>query len=334
MKRKINQKGKIITDWVIIVIVLLISFIVILFLLVRIYWLPVIDKQTCHQSVIYRSSAKLGPLQASTKTIPLKCETEKICFSMSGDDCVDLSSTKKNPVKKIKLSKDITKAKETIKETIAESMRECHWMLGEGKLNFMPASGFKANYGLVCTRFVFDDEAKKTVQSITYPELFVTLEKKTLSDGRSYLEYLYPGWKESKQALQMFEAYAQNPQILKENPGIGNLNPADWKIVLDNERGYAILAQISPPGNWKSWALAGASAVSIPVGAAFLASGIGAPVGFTILGLSSAAGAITGGAVLWYSYPEKYDYAPPFIYEFDIDKLKNIGVYSFEIAPS
>lgn len=335
MRRKINREGKIFTDTVIIVIVLIITFVILLFFLFRISWQPVIDKQACHQSVVYRSSAKLGPLQASTKGIPLKCQTEKICFSMSGSDCMDISSTKNSPVKKVTLSKDIIKAKEEIKDTLAESMRECHWMLGEGQLDFMPKDFKQKNYGLICTRFVFDEESKKNIESIGYPELYAHLEKKTLRNGKSYLEYIYPGWEKSQDSLQLFEAFKQQ---INENEELrndyGNLNPVDWKINLNNERGYVIVAQIAPEGNLASWAAAFGVGGAIPLGAGLIATGIGAPLGFTILGLSGAAGVISGGAVLYYSYPEKYDYAPPAIYEFDVDVLKNIGIYSFEIAPT
>ncbi len=314
------------------VIILVISFFIILTFL-RFSWNTVADKETCHQSVIYRSSAKVKPLEASTKAIPLKCQTEKICFSMSGEDC-EIAGTKDNPVRKIKLNKDVVKAKDEIKENIAESMKECHWMLGEGQLNFMPHKLTDKTYGLICTRFVFDKEVKEKIDGISYVEIYSYLENKQLKDGRNYLEYLHPNWKNAGDAVNIFETLKREGQGNENFKNeIKNLKFKDWKINTNKEGGYAIIAQISPEGNWESYALGGGSAIAIPAGAALIASGIGAPVGISLIGIATTTGVATGGAVLWYNYPEKYDYSPPEIYPFDVQSLKILGIHSFEIAP-
>ena len=140
-----DKEGKVSVEFLIGMIILVISFVVILYFIFLVDFGSGIDREVCHQSVVYRSTAKAGFIQASG-IIPLKCQTEKICLTMSGEDCIELSSTKDNKVNKIRLSSDPKKAREKIIEVFAESMVSCHSMLGEGKLNFMPQKNWKTNY--------------------------------------------------------------------------------------------------------------------------------------------------------------------------------------------
>ena len=327
--RILNKKGTISIEFIIGVIILIISFVVLLFLLFGIPFNPAIDKEVCHQSIVYRSTAKVGFIDARN-TIPLKCKTEKICLTMSGDDCKELSSTKDNPVRKVKLGKDNNKAREKILEVLAENMVSCHSMLGEGQLNFFPNDfiGFKDNkYGLICTRLVFDKETKDNIKEIGFGEFFAYLEKKTINE-KSYLEYLYPGWKDSKNSIKLFEEFKKsNP----DNKILSNLEFKDWKIDLTQENGYAIIVAIATKEQGLPFAKSLGYA-AIPVGVALLATGVGAPVGATLL-IGGTASAVVGGVVFWYEYGDEYRYFPPFLYPYNVQILKNTGIYGFEIAP-
>ncbi len=324
-----SKKAKVSIEFLISVIILVIGFVVVLYFLFLADLNPAIDKEACHQSIVYRATASLKAFDLK-QAIPLKCQTEKICLSMSGNDC-ELSSTKNNPVKKIKLGRDSEKAKEKIMEVFADSLVSCHSMLGEGKLNFMPKKLTTKTYGLICTRIVFDKEAREKINGISYGELYGYLGKKTIED-KSYLEYLYPSWKGSpeKTSINLFELFK------KDNNALKNIDFKDWKIDLKQEKGYAIIAQLAPSGNWQSWAAGIGTAVAIPIGVALIATGVGAPAGVILIGsigTITTASVVAGGAVFWYSYSEEYDYAPPAIFPYDINLLKNLGVYSFEIAP-
>ena len=68
----------------------------------------------------------------------------------------------------------------------------------------------------------------------------------------------------------------------------------------------------------------------VPIGIGAISSGIGAPAGIVLLATSAA---VSGGAVFWYSFDDKFEYAPPSIYEYDIEKLRKLEIFSFEIAP-
>ena len=89
--KKARKGGSILIGVLIVVIILVLSFVAILSLY-RFYTPRLIDAQTCHLSVVSRSSAQVGPFEASTHAIPLKCQTEQICFSMSGANCEEIAN--------------------------------------------------------------------------------------------------------------------------------------------------------------------------------------------------------------------------------------------------
>ena len=329
-----NKKGDITSKFIIGLVLVIIGFIILLFFITRSDWFSVIDKEACHNSVVYRSTFNIGPVEAS-EIIPLKCKTEKICLSLSGEDCIEYGKgTRKNPVTKIKLSNDEVIARREIKEAFANSMVDCHSMLGEGKLNFMPSKTWEQNYGLICARIAFDKKAKEQIkEDVTYGEFYRYLNEKKTPQGRSYLEYLHPGWDSWSESENLF-------QILKDDPKDSSLDSFgynDWKIMLNSDRGYVIIAQVRKGGTWSTWTVGGLTAVAVVSGVLLIGTGVGAPVGVTLLsvaGASGVAGFAAGSAVFWYSYQDgKYDYSPPAIFPYNINALQELKITSFETAP-
>ncbi len=333
MKQKNKHEGKrgeVSTSKIIIVVLAVTGFLVVLYFLWSNTYTDDINRQTCHQSVVYRSSVKIGPID-SGKVVPLNCETEKICFSLSGEDCSEVSDSKGNPVKKIKLNKDTGKAKEEILDGIAESLKNCQWMLGEGQLDFMPKDLTEKKYGLICARFVFDDKAKETLDNIPITDLFGYLERKKMNDGRSYLEYLYPGFTDYKDAIQIHQ-FLQN----QKGSQIKNIPIKNFGIDLDFERGYAIIAIMGEESTWESWAAGIGVGGVIPIALGILAGTVAGPAGVILVASSAVVGASSfaaGSYAFVYIYPEKYSYIPPTIYPFDAKELKEKEIFSFEIAP-
>ena len=326
--KSIGKKGELMTKFIISIIILVVSFVVILFLVFQFDTKSSIDKEVCHQSIVLRGTANL--LEAG-EAIPLNCKTEKICITMSGNDCVEFTNTKNDPINKIKISSNPEIAREEIMEVFADNMVSCHNMLGEGKINFFPNYQFDSyNYGLICNWIVFDQQIKDNMQDILYPEFYNYLGKQTIND-QSYLEYLYPGWKNSVDSIEFFESYVGNP-----DSNVKDVSPINWRIVMTQEKGYAIVAQMTKNGNYLTWiSFAGATVVA-PLAVVALASGVGAPVAAVLLAGSTTiagASAVTGGAVLWYSYDQGYEYSPPSIYPFEEDIFNELGINVFEIAP-
>ncbi len=338
-KRKGNEKKAELTSGQLVsIVILVISFVIILLLWRIYYWNPIIDKQACHQSIVFRSSVNFGVIKSS-KIVPLKCQTEKDCFSMSGNDCIQVGkNTEDNTVVKLKLDKDPEKAKQQILSQITESMRDCHSMLGEGKLAFMPEGFFgsssdwsKQNYCLICNRIVLDDEARQKVEDITYPELYRALANKKTSNKKTYLEYLHPEWKDWRSAARLFQDFKKNP---KNSESVrNNMKFEDWKMGLADENGFAIIAQIAPYSYWQSVTGSVLVAGGIVLGAALTATYVGAPLGITLI-VSSVSGAAAGGATFWYSSPTgEFSYSPPSVHPYNLAELQGMNCYSFESAP-
>jgi len=219
-------------------------------------------------------------------------------------------------------SNDHEKAKQQVLEQLADSLYQCHTMLGEGQLLFEPPGVTDKNYCLICSRIVLDDKSRQEVPDITYSELYQYLSKKRTSDGKSYLESLHPQWTDWRSSMLLF----REMQDKSTNQDFKNLKFEDWKIDISNPNGTAIIAQIAPAGYWKSLAAAG-GAVVVLTG---LASVVGAPATIAMIAVGG-----SGIATFWYTSPGgKFEYSPPEIYPYNPDVLQNLGCNSFETAPN
>ena len=324
----IGKKGALTAKQLVTLIILVISFVVVLLLWSLLNFNPVIDKEICHQSVIFRGSFNTPFLQAS-EVVPLKCQTEKICLT-NKEDCQQFPPPKRGSgVTKIKISKDSSDAREEILETIANAMFDCNSMLGEGKILFMPRSTYDENYCLICSRFVFEEETLKKLNEagfndISYGDLYKYLQSRETIDGKSYLEFLHPNWIDWRVIQPTFDELKKSKTA---SESLKNLNFNDWIIDRNFEGGYAVVAQIAPKGTWRSWA----GGIAVGAGTILTLTGIGLPVGIGLIGL----GAVVGGATFWYTYPGEgdFEYSPPSIQPFDARTLKGLGCTSFETAP-
>lgn len=316
-----GKKGEIMTDSSINMILLIIGFVVIIILIGMIVYYTLIKERTCHDSIVMRSSVN-NAIFSAARMIPLKCETEKMCLTSSGETCPSLGvASKDNYILKKTINTDPEKAKNDVLDQIATQLYQCHSMLGEGLLNFMPPGMTTKNYCLICSRIVLDDKARQEVPDISYSELYQYLSKKRTSDGKSYLESLHPGWTDWRSSQLLF----RDLQASSTNADFKNLKFEDWKIDLGNEKGNAIIAQIAPAGYWK--VIAGTGVVVLGVIAT--ATYVGAPAGIALIAAGS-----SGVATFWYSSPGgKFQYSPPEVYPYNLTSLQNMGCYSFETAP-
>ena len=329
-----EKKGALTSSQLIGLIILVISFVVVLLLWAAINWIPIIDKETCHQSIIFRGSFNVGPIQTS-EIVPLKCQTEKICLTHD-ENCQQFPPPKRGSgVTKVKISKNDADAREEVMETIANAMFDCHSTLGEGKVLFFPNRFYKGTYCLVCSRIVFEKDTLKEIsdeefKDIGYGEFYRYLQSKKTIDGRSYLEFLHPNWVDWRAIQPAFFALRDSeeaPESLKA------IDFNDWVIDKDYEEGYAIISTIITKSTGEAW-LKAVGVAAIPVGATLIASGIGAPVGMGLIALSVAGGTVAGGVTFFYNHPSgDAQYSPPAIYPYNAESLNSLGCTSFETAP-
>lgn len=322
---KINKKGLVARE-LILIIILVVSFVILLMVILFYPWSGTIDKEACHNSIVMRSTFNLGPFEPG-KSLPLKCTTEKICVTMSGQDCAGMpASTKDNPVTKINV-----KTKGDVMQVLANAIYDCNAMLGEGNLDFEPHTFREKTYCLICSRIAFDDKVKQNIQSISYVEFYQAMEKLKIPDGRSYLEAVY-GAKDANTMNGVLEVVKNKAnEDVKLTTKIGDIK--DLKIDLNQQGGYALVAQMKPKGTWTSWAKAGGVIVAA-VGVILVPFTFGASLSLTTAGLILAAGTTTAVVVYSKDYPnENLEYVFPTIVSYNADVLSNLGCYSFETAP-
>ena len=134
------KKGEMSTQQIIMMIVLITSFVVILFFLFRLNLGGESQDQLCQNSVMMKAS----PLSSSST--PLNCYRNYICITEDGS-CEGLVKPEKIKVKSL----------DEIYEALANEMADCWWVFGEGKVNYVGDDLTYNNYCSICSQILFDD---------------------------------------------------------------------------------------------------------------------------------------------------------------------------------
>jgi hypothetical protein len=155
-----NKKGEITIAWIITIVLLAFGFILLLIFLYNMYGSADINREVCHESVIFRATVP----QIAQSYLPLKCSTRKICITaglFNSGSCDDEFKGEKNLIKaKVSSPKDIEKL-------YSQEILECWKMMGEGKLSLF-TQYFTKNFGIgedvypsciLCSRIAYDKES-------------------------------------------------------------------------------------------------------------------------------------------------------------------------------
>ncbi len=214
-----NKKGDAVSPTLVAFIVLIVSFVIILFLIFRLNLGGTTDKEICRNSVFLRD-------KASVFSGPLNCKTNYLCIS-GGDDCRGTTS------EKIKVNPE---NKEEIMKAIADEMSDCWWQFGEGKLNYGISGDVSIKYAL-CSFVEFDSNVQKKIPEITYPEFYDYLRKTPKDSSQTYLKYLYDAEHISQLKVQsQFEIDTSQDRIRTNKKysiitGIDDNNPTPDEIL-------------------------------------------------------------------------------------------------------
>ena len=355
MKKGVSE----LTSLLVAIIIIVASLIVLFLFFDRLETTENIDKQACRTSVEARAAFNLGNLfEPGRKVIPLNCKTEKICISDSGENCdaVGFRETEKNPIKEIKIEN--SDAKIVVLDTISESLLDCHSMLGEGKLDFLPSGWSSRNYCLICSRIALDEETRNNIGEISYMQLYQHLQQKQTPKEQSYLEFIYG----ARSALEMANILENMKEQINEETGKQTVSSIEeFKLDLKHENGNAIIVQMSPKGNWNEWisyisGSAGAVGAVIVVGAViaapFTLGGSTALIGVGVALIGGGVSAATGipdwggtvldgedrillgsGPIIAIETPNTAKYALPTLYNYNVEVLQGLNCNEFELAP-
>lgn len=172
------KKAEITTQQIVMLIILIASFIVILFFVFQLGLGKTTDKEVCHNSVVTRSSSVLPE-----DTIPLNCKTHYICITEDGS-CEGIVGADSERVD----------TADDVYEVLATEMADCWWMFGEGKLNYVGKEFESDLYCSICSQISFDDSLNKIFENdeIDQKTFYEYLGNKKISDkGINYLNYLF-----------------------------------------------------------------------------------------------------------------------------------------------
>jgi hypothetical protein len=182
-----NRKGEMTTEQIVLLIILIASFVVILFFIFQLNLGKTTDQETCHNSVVERGSGVLPK-----NSIPLTCTTQYICISKDGS-CEKVTSPQ---VEKVT-------TKEDVYTVLANQMADCWWMFGEGKLNYVGDDYLPNLYCSICDQISFDNSVNFFPNGEIDKKEFYDYLSKTNASGKdvSYLDYL-TGIKDSNAIAQ------------------------------------------------------------------------------------------------------------------------------------
>lgn len=168
-----NKKAELTTKHIVMIIILIASFIIVLFLLFRLNLGETTNKEVCHNSVVLKG--KSGIFAGS-----LNCRTNYLCIS-GGEDCEGIPTTSTIEV-------DPNNKNETMK-ALADEMSDCWWMFGEGKIDYADRGTFSRTACSICSIVEFDETLHGI--SISYDEFYNYLRTTPKTSSQTYLKYLY-----------------------------------------------------------------------------------------------------------------------------------------------
>ena len=175
LKGIINKRAELSTQQIVLMIILIASFAVILFFLLRLNIGEKSEEQLCRNSVLQKASV--------FSEAPLQCYRNYICITEDGS-CEELIKPEKVKVNSL----------EEVYKTLANEMADCWWMFGEGKVEYVGKDFTKNNYCSICSQIYFDDslEAIDGVENkkISKDELYEYMIKNEYSKNKTYSQYL------------------------------------------------------------------------------------------------------------------------------------------------
>lgn len=261
----LNKKAAISIEFIMILIILVVSFAVILLFYYAFDWKGEIDKEACHQSVIYKATVP-NMFEQKVVEIPLNCKTEKICISDSSRKGACDSEYAGEKYQTIDLKEtDEIKRNEEINKIIAEKLYECWWMMGQGKVQLYSRNFLEKKTCVICTRIVFDKELK--IEKV--PGLLTYLKNNKIPNSQlTYWQFL-------------------------ENSNSNNIYGLNKSTDVITTKPHAIVFAEVDADAWKKWTTRGIGTAGGAVAGAY----VGGIIGSIVPGPGNVIGAGVGGII-------------------------------------
>ncbi|MDP3965981.1 MAG: hypothetical protein Q8Q04_00435 [archaeon] len=297
MFKRINKKGELTTQQIVILIILIVSFALILFFIFRLNLGRETDEEICHNSVVARGSSIIP-----TEALPLKCQRQYVCLSADGS-CEQMT---KPTIIEVKTEEEVYKA-------LAEDMSNCWWMFGEGKVNYVGSDFVPENYCSICSQIAFDDSVNEEIfensGNFDKKEFYSYLAEAERSDGETYLSYLN---------LNGFQNY-----------------PSEFGAVDLTKQHYSLMGISSDVSTWGWIGVVGGTAGVVTAGIVLLpwTGGLSMVGALTIAG-SIVGGGVTGGVLVApvIRGESGLEYIPPSLIEVNSKEFDDLNCESINTA--
>lgn len=192
------KKGELTSFQIVSLVILIISFLVLLGFLFLPDLIGQSEEEVCRISILERATLP----KVAQGFAPIKCRTEKICFSLNGEDCLSMRGEE---VRKINLPKDFSGAANSIEKITAEEMYDCWSITGKGRLNlfsgdkdanvagniFTSATTVREAHAkcIICSRLALSETVKATPQIKNQIDLYDYLKtEKVPGTADTFLE--------------------------------------------------------------------------------------------------------------------------------------------------
>ncbi|MBS3073842.1 hypothetical protein J4447_00120 [Candidatus Pacearchaeota archaeon] len=292
------------------------------------------DWEACHNSIILRGTARYGDLfKGGPEAIPLKCRTEKYCIAgkeTSDKVCPNIEYTNDNPVRTESIAGNSKSMRDNYLDFMAEKLYECHALVGEGEVNFMPPKFYEQKYCLICSRFDIEPSLKENLGDITYRELYERMASKKTKSGKSYLEYIY----KMKDPVQGLKDTVQSLKESEFSDKFVGIEWDTWKLPISEQNAIIVATVKGGEGTEIVTSIgAGVAVVGLLVAGAFSGGGAWAAIP-AVVGAVFKGSTVAGIVYAYGSADGEFSYVPPGIQPYDAETLKNaLGCSSFETAP-
>jgi hypothetical protein len=206
--------------------------------------------------------------------IPLKCQTQKVCFVVgTKDDCSKYFTSADN-AKRV-----VIKDRNDLKKNIADLSYQCWDTLGRGYLQYQPIkkTSWSTNYCAPCYRFAFSDDLAKDKQfeKFTYDEINKYMDTNPVPNPdlkQTYYQFLANG--------QNYNSQNTNKEFLDSLGDTLDLNKQYMVITVMNKDGLMKIGLGAALG-----LSAGIAVVALTDGVGLLAfpvtlGGLGTGIGF------------------------------------------------------
>ncbi|HPD81492.1 MAG TPA: hypothetical protein PK357_00130 [Candidatus Pacearchaeota archaeon] len=248
--RKKNKKGELTTEQIVGLTILIASFVILIIYIAYMQFNKQTNDEACRASVVLRGG--IG------ETTPLSCQREFVCITQDGS-CEGMS---KPEIKKVKTEYEVY-------DVLAEEMRDCWLMFGEGNINYVKDRLTRQNLCSICDQIFFDNSVKNVKGFSGTSEIYPFANGKINKD--EFYKYLSANKMPDSDKDLTYSQYIFNVDNFDDLKS-GLSSNAGKQVTfgtIEIEKNYLIVMGITTEVNDITWALGGA----VIVGAGVLTAG-------------------------------------------------------------